>query len=349
MQKRTATSMLMFATLINNYRKEKYAMKKFSKMFIALGLTLLMALSLIACGDNPSKGSYVSSPSVSYDGYSDYEFTEEAAYGLNTSSKAVRNDSVPTSEENVMSSRKMIRDANLRMETKEFDELIPALESKINEFGGYIQASSEGGRSYRYSSTATRDASYTARIPADKLDDFLEVVGGLGNVTSKNVSVKDVTEQYVDIESRLGVLRDEESALRRILQNAEETSDLLQVQSRLYDVIEEIEANEARIRSYDSLIAFSTVQISITEVEVLTPVVEETKGEELARRFHQSLVDLGEGIVDFCINFIVALPWLLVFGIVTTAIVLAIVLPIKSKNKKRLKKIMEAKAQEQNK
>lgn len=323
--------------------------KNLSKLFIALGLTLIMALSFIACASSSSSDKRYASASA-YDSYyesADYDrYAEAAEYGLNTSAQYsnTREISKTTSGENILANRKMIRDANLNLETKEFDELIPALEAKIAEFGGYVQSSSEGGRSYRYSYTATRNANFTARIPAEKLDEFLEVVGGLGNVTSKNVSTRDITEQYVDIESRLGVLRDEESSLRRILQNAEETSDLLEVEARLYDVIEEIEANEARIRSYDSLIAFSTVQVYVSEVEVLTPVKEETRGEELARRFKQSLVDLKDSILDFGINLIVALPWLIVFGIVITGIVLAIVLPIKSKHKKRMKKMMEAKA-----
>ena len=329
--------------------------KNSGKLIFTIALVFVMLMSLVACGNNSAKSADYYAPSAAYDGgyYDDYEMvTEEAAYGLNVkSNSAARTSSTSSSspEPDVLANRKMIRDANLKMETKEFDELIPALEAKVNEFGGYIQSSSEGGRSYRYSSTTTRDASYTVRIPADKLDAFLETVGGLGNVTSKNISTRDITEQYVDVESRLGVLRDEESSLRRILQNAEDTSDLLQVQSRLYDVIEEIESNEARIRSYDSLVAFSTVSISVSEVEVLSPVVEETRGEELARRWKQSLKDLKDGLLDFGVDLIVALPWLIVIGIIITGIVLAIVLPIKAKHKKNMKKLMEAKKAEEKK
>ena len=146
------------------------------------------------------------------------------------------------------------------------------------------------------------------------------------------------------MESRLKVLETEKDSLQKIMANAATTTEMLEVQSRLYDVIEEIEAYEAKKRSYDSLIAYSSVSINIQEVIELTPAPEETRWQELSRRFTQSLGDLGEAIVDFCIGFVVALPWLLVIGVVFGGIFLAIFLPIR--NKSRKKKAAKAKKEE---
>lgn len=319
-------------------------MKKitFKKLMIAMGLILVLMVSIIACSSKSNgyvsyDGAYAA-PEATYDDY-------EASYAVTTNGTKTSYISTSGQSEIPLSNRKMIRDADLKVETKEFDKTLPALESQIKEFGGYVQSTKEGGRSYR--SETTRSAYLTARIPAENLDAFLDVVNGLGNITSKNLSTRDVTETYVDIESRLGVLRDEETALRNILLNADDTSDVLMVQERLFDVIEEIEANEARLRSYDSLIAYSTVDIDLVEVIELTPAPEETRGEELSRRFKQSLIDLKDSLLDFGVGFIVALPWLIVIGIIVTAIVLAVVLPIKAKNKKRLKKLQAEQAAKQ--
>lgn len=266
----------------------------------------------------------------------------ESPVAVNTSASVMKGDDEALLD---ATARKLIRDANLTVETKEFEQLLTSLDEQIRSMGGYVESMSQSGNSYRNARSGyNRYAYFTARIPANRLDAFLNVVDGLGNVTSKGVSTRDVTSSYVDIESRLKVLETEKESLQKIMAAAETTTDMLETQSRLYDVIEEIEAYEAQKRTYDSLISYSTVSINVQEVVDLTPAPEETRGEELARRFTTSLGDLGEAIVDFCIDFLVALPWLLVIGGVLTGIFLAIFLPLRHKAKKR-KAAKEAKTE----
>lgn len=327
-------------------------MKK--RLFYIIMATVI-AISCIACSSKNSSASYAAYDTADY--Y--YEPAEaEMMYeearggsGINASSTAnakASSSSNSTSNMPDETARKLIRDASLTVETKEFDALIDSLEAQIRSFGGYIESMSQSGNSYNsYSSYSysknNRYASVHARIPADQLDDFLSTVDGLGNVTHKSLSTRDVTSTYVDIESRLKVLNTEKESLEKIMASAENTTDMLEVQSRLYDVIEEIESYEARKRTYDSLISYSSVDLSVQEVVELTPAKEETRWEELARRFTSSLGDLGDAIVEMGIGFIVALPWLIVFGGIITGIVLVIVLPIRAKNKKRrAKQLKEA-------
>lgn len=331
------------------------------KRFLYFIIAVIIAISCIACSGNSGKADYT----AAYDSNYYYEpaaaemaYDEEArtgGFGINSSAQNAKAASTSNSTNNMPdeSARKLIRDANLTVETKEFDNLINSLEGQIRSFGGYIESMSQSGNSYSYSSyskTSHRYANVHARIPADQLDAFLSVMDGMGNVTHKGLSTRDVTSTYVDIESRLKVLNTEKDSLERIMASAENTTEMLEVQSRLYDVIEEIESYEARKRTYDSLISYSSVDISIEEVVELTPVKEETRWEELTRRFTSSLGDLGDAVVELGIGLVVALPWLLVFGGITTGIVLAIVLPIRAKNRKRRakqKKEAEEKAPQQ--
>ena len=116
--------------------------------------------------------------------------------------------------------RKVIRNAELKAETLEFDAMMSALNAKVNELGGYVQSNSVNGRSYG-SKTALRTAHMVARIPAEKLDEFLTAVDGLGNVISRNEKVDDVTDSYVDIEARLASLRTEYQTLLDLLSKAQ--------------------------------------------------------------------------------------------------------------------------------
>lgn len=308
--------------------------------WIAFVTAALLLIAAIGCARLSSKNAaYAPEPAYyAMDEGAFYDVTEAEYYyetpAMAEESKAAVNTSgsgrsaMPMEQD-----RKLIRDANLSIETKEFDVLVENLQQQIGAFGGYVESMSESGNSYR--SSGRRYAYIYARVPADKLDAFMNTVDGMGNVIQKGMSTRDVTSSYVDMESRLKVLETEKESLQKIMASAATTTEMLETQSRLYDVIEEIESYEAQKRSYDSLIAYSTVSMDIQEVIELTPQPEETRGEELKRRFTQSLGDLGEAIVDFGIGFVVALPWILVIGAVGTVIFLAIYLPIRAKNRKR--------------
>ena len=97
--------------------------------------------------------------------------------------------------------RDSIKNVDLSVETKEFDSLITSLSAKIEELGGYVENSDISGSSYQYQNT--RYGYMTARIPQDRLDEFVTCVSSLGNVTRRHDSVQDVTLQYVDTDCLL--------------------------------------------------------------------------------------------------------------------------------------------------
>ena len=313
------------------------------KLFV-IALAAVLVFSVVACSaaapQNASR-EYVST-TMETAAYAEEAYYEDAYDTVAMSGmKSAGNGVVQNEKIEQEVGRKLIRDASVTLETKAFDELLPKLEQQVASFGGYIESMNENGNSY--SSRNYRTANFTVRVPADQLDAFLNVVEGIGNITRKTMSTRDVTSQYVDVESRLKVLNTEKESLERIMASAETTIDMLETQSRLYDVIEEIESYEATKRTYDALISYSTVSIYVQEVIELTPAKEETRGEELARRFRTSLEDLSEAVVDFGIGFVVALPWLLVFGVVFGGIFLAIFLPIRAHAKKKKAKAQETK------
>ncbi len=90
-------------------------------------------------------------------------------------------------------SRKLITTVNISAESENLDDTISKLTSKVTELGGYIENSNVYNGS-RYSSGQTvRRADYTIRVPADKLDGFIETIENASNITSKSSNVEDVT------------------------------------------------------------------------------------------------------------------------------------------------------------
>lgn len=255
----------------------------------------------------------VGAPQMAYDEEM-ADCTEDAGFSELSGQPAV-GESVQTP-----SSRKLIRNVNMEVETQEFDDLVAFLESSAAAVGGYVENSySYNGSSYN-GRGSQRSASFTLRIPADKLDQFLNDVGGRANVISRNQNVQDVTLTYVDMESHKNALRTEEQSLINMLAKAETVEDLITIENRLADVRYQIESMESQLRTYDNLVDYATLTISVSEVEELTPVVEQTAWEKMSSGFTSSLHNIGRGLQNFGIGVVMNLPYILVWAVVLIAL-----------------------------
>ena len=235
--------------------------------------------------------------------------------------------------------RKIIRDARLIIETKAFDDALPALQKQVEEVGGYIESSEADGNNGSY-----RDADITVRVPADKLDAFLAKAEGLGNVTYKTTSARDVTDTYVDVESRLAALTAEQEALTELLANAGSLSDILEVRDRLSRVTAELESYQARLNTLDSQIAYSTVTLTLREVELITSS-EGGFWEEVGTDFVNNLARIGNGLRSVAVWFLGAIPWFVFLALIALVVFLIIRGSVRRRRRRRRKKQEEQEQQ----
>ena len=125
----------------------------------------------------------------------------------------------------------------------------------------------------------------------------------------------------MDVESRQKALETEQSRLMELLEKADNLEDLLTIESRLSEVRYELENYGSQKRLLDNQIDYSTVYITITEVERITEVGERTFFQEIGDRFSESLYIVGVGVRGFIIGVIGSLPLLVVWGAVIALIV----------------------------
>lgn len=316
------------------------------KRIIPIALVLLLLCTAIGCSSksaaredsNYASGAYYAD--VAYEAAYDepeapMEAKAEASYGYTNETNT------SASQSPALANRKIIRNADLTVETLSFDTFLNELASSVGSYGGYVESSSIGDRGYR-SGQKLRYARYTLRVPADQLDAFLNTVSDLGNVTAINTGLRDVTTSYVDSEKHLESLRVEQQALLEILAKAETVEDIITVQDRLTYVRYEIESYEAILRTYDDQIALSSVNLTVNEVEKETPVEKETFGQEVSRRFNESLESVGNGFKGFAAWFLGNAPEIVVVLLFFGAQALIIVLIVKGAKKRAAKKRQKA-------
>lgn len=225
-------------------------------------------------------------------------------------------------------SQKIIKNYYYDYETEKFDDAYAYLKSRIEECEGYVSSSEISGSNYR-------TLRMTARIPADAGDDFVSSMGSLGTVVSQSESAEDVTLQYADTESRIASLKTEQERLNELLEKADSLENIIALEDRLTEVRYELENYQSQKKLYDSLIAYSTVDITLEEVNYTVAIDDSTFLSRITTGLENSFRDIKNGFMNFLVAFIVALPYLVIWAVVLAVIVWAIGTMIRRKKIKK--------------
>ena len=320
-------------------------MKKFTTVFLSLMCAAALILSLASCSARKNvatDSAYLYDNYMAADVYMDAETAAPMEYvsdskasttgSLSSVSKAETvaesSKSAPSSD----SARKLIKNVTMELETKEFDRFVTSLEAQISAAGGYIQKSSIRG------SGSNRNASVTARLPADVLDSFCSGVSEMANVVMRSENTNDVTLSYYDMESHMKALRSEYDTLIGILEKCTDLKDVISVQSRITEVLYQIESYKTQLNNYDNLVAYSTVNLYISEVQRETIVEKQTLGSRIADGFMRTIDEIVEDAQDLTVRLVSNAPYILIWAV----IILAVILFIRALIRRWTKKIEKA-------
>lgn len=239
---------------------------------------------------------------------------------------------------------KLIRRAELEIQTEQFEESVKTLNQVVANCGGYYEHASVygGGRRDAY---ANRRGEYVIRVPAEKYSQFLQSTGELGYITSSTESSDDVGERYYDTEARLKAQRTKQERLLALLEKAESMEDIIALESALSDVEYEIEMYSSELRRYDALITFSTFNVYLYEVGRVTEEIGETAslGQRIAAGFQASFRGLGQGAQNLIIWMSYNFFLLLALAVVAVAAVIVGKREMKRIKKQNIEKVDEEK------
>lgn len=161
--------------------------------------------------------------------------------------------------------QKIIYHANLNIEVKNLDDSITIIQERTETLDGYVVESMVQGKNSEFE----RMGHMTVRIPQDHLHAFIQYVENESSrVIESSISGQDVTEEYVDLETRLESKQKVEKRLLNFLEEAENTEDLLLISSDLDKIQEEIEEIKGRIQYLENKIDLATVTIFLEENSV---------------------------------------------------------------------------------
>lgn len=277
---------------------------------------LVFSLLLVACTGEEVDDTAEGTADIAHDtesyGVEDSELqfsNEEEGQDAETE-KSVEDVEVDSAESN----RKVIYTADIDVETDDLKTFSNQVQKEAARIGGYVLESTL----YNEKTENSKSGQMTIRIPQEDFHPFLDFIEeGSTKVLDHYVSGEDVTEEFVDLESRLKSKEKVEERLLDFLAGAEETEDLLKISNDLARVQEEIEMIVGRMNYLQDKTDFSTITISIRERNVTLSNVNNDLNtwQETKQQFMKSINSIITILSKLSILIIGNLPVLAIIGV----------------------------------
>lgn len=200
------------------------------------------------------------------------DYKKEAGYApaAEEGSLYAMNDATTTTESSrvidhvEVTNRKLIKEGWFTFRTYDMSGTEDRIRSITKKYDGYIS------REDQYDRRDGLHKSIEVRVPNKHFDTFVERLGqGVEHFEQKEISVQDVTAEYVDVEARIRSKKEMETRYLALLDKAHTVHEILEIEHHLGQIRVEIESAEARLKSLKDRTSYSTLNI-----EFYTPVEE---------------------------------------------------------------------------
>lgn len=208
----------------------------------------------------------------------------------------------------IAGSGRVIKNISLEVRIKkdEFQRQFARAGSLAEQFGGFVTNSQVSETDGKLAS-----GTLTIRVPSNRFEEAVGRLKGLGKVTAEDRSGQDVSKDFVDLEARLKQARTEEAFFLRMMDQAKNISDMIQVQSQLSGVQLRIEEIQGQLNYLKDQTALSTVSVRIYEPGA--PLV--GNPQPLAEAWARA----AAGFQSVIGGLVVALGWLAPFALIAMA------------------------------
>ena len=247
----------------------------------------------------------------------------------------------PPPESNTTIDKKIIKTAYISIEVENYLDERKLIDTSLKECNAYIVNENLQNTESQISN------SINIKVPANQFDNLLDKLSKIAKkVDYQNIETKDVTEEYIDIETRLANSRKVEQTYLRLLRRTNTIEDILKIEQKLSEIRTDIESTEGRLKYLNHQVSFSTISLNVYQN------LEYKYNPENTQSFFQRLkrsISMGwNGIVTFFLFLIRLWPlWiLLAIGFYLWKYVVK-TRKERKKDKKKKKKLMKKENQEE--
>jgi len=206
--------------------------------------------------------------------------------------------------------KKIQRNANISIEVKNLDESISKLNEIILLLNAEIVSSNKGGMDF-----GQPYANIRIRVLSGNLDSAINEFKKLSTkIISENIYTNDVTEEFIDTEARLKIMKSTEDRFNSLLLKSETVEEIIQVEKELMRIRGDIESLEGRLNYLSKTTDTSEINLNLNEQIPITG--ESWKINDSFTSALQNLSSFAKWLADFIINIIVFIPAIIVIALI---------------------------------
>jgi len=202
--------------------------------------------------------------------------------------------------------RKIVKTADLTMETKSFARFAERLHRLVRDNGGYIAQEEQTQSALRIDNTVS------IKVPVDRFDEFIQQIpADSDQLTDKKVTSQDVSMEVVDTKSRLETKKEVRERYIDLLRQAHNMKDILSMQQEIDGLQEEMDAAAGRINFLTHAAAFSTVNLKFFQVLNLNAIETPTPGPSFLHKIKLAFLAGWEALSSLLLGLMTVWPlWL---------------------------------------
>ncbi|MEI8271420.1 MAG: DUF4349 domain-containing protein [Paludibacter sp.] len=200
--------------------------------------------------------------------------------------------------------KKIIKDGRLGLQVKNLQSAKKGIDSLLKSMDGYY--ANENLKNDNNQS----GYELTIRIPVVNFDKFVNSTEkGNYKVLYKEISARDVTEEFVDLSTRLNSKRNALVRYNEIMRKADKIKDIVEIENAIRTLQEEIESTEGRLRCLNDCVNYSTLNLTISTEKDFS--YQPAKRDSFWEKLKESVVEGWFGLVDFVLGLFGMWPYLL--------------------------------------
>jgi hypothetical protein len=205
--------------------------------------------------------------------------------------------------------KKIIKTAHLNLEVKKYNEFYKLLRERVTQLGGYVAQEQQTQTDYKLENTLV------IKVPVEQFDYALsQVTAGVEKVNEKRISSEDVTAEVVDTKSRIEAKRQIRLKYLELLKQARNMEEILNVQSEINSVQEDIESAAGRVNYLTHSAAYST--INLTFYEVLNALAVNNDKSSFATRISSAFTSGWNWVGELFVGLISIWPLLVLIAVI---------------------------------
>lgn len=210
-------------------------------------------------------------------------------------------------EDKAVDKKKIIKDGSLRIRVEQLEAAKLRVDSLVKKYRGYY--ASENKENNNWESTYT----LKVRVPGVSFESFVAAVeAGQGETEFKNIEARDVTTQFIDLESRLANKQNYLARYNDLLKKANSVKEILEIEEKIRAIEEEIESTTGRLKYLGDQVAYSSLELDLVKQHHYSPG--QNQAGRFGERFKNSVANGWYGFVDFLLWAIGLWPFFIVFG-----------------------------------